>query len=204
MEKWGHGMDTLKQIFSQNLAHLRMRHHMTQAELGEQLQYSDKAISKWERGDAIPDAYVLKRMSALFHVSVDYLLEEHDWDAEAVPPPANAAARARDHASITMLSLVGVWTAALLIFIVLLLVDIAEWRIFVCAVPVSFVVLLVFNTMWQVVKSNFFVISGLVWSVLATVYLLFLSQNWWQLFLLGIPAQLIIYLGFRIRWNQKK
>ena len=63
-------MDELKLIFASNLIRLRTAAGMTQAELGEQLNYSDKSISKWERGEAIPDAAVLKRMSEIFGVTV--------------------------------------------------------------------------------------------------------------------------------------
>ena len=80
-------MDELKLIFASNLIRLRTAAGMTQAELGEQLNYSDKSISKWERGEAIPDAAVLKRMSEIFGVTVDYLLNEHDaW--QPGPEPA--------------------------------------------------------------------------------------------------------------------
>ncbi|MFR6424856.1 MAG: helix-turn-helix domain-containing protein [Oscillospiraceae bacterium] len=79
-------MDELKLIFASNLIRLRTAAGMTQAELGEQLNYSDKSISKWERGEAIPDAMVLKRMSELFGVTVDYLLNEHDaWQPRPEP-----------------------------------------------------------------------------------------------------------------------
>ena len=90
-------MDELKLIFASNLIRLRTAAGMTQAELGEQLNYSDKSISKWERGEAIPDAAVLKRMSEIFGVTVDYLLDEHDaWQ----PAPDPADVRDRSHASI--------------------------------------------------------------------------------------------------------
>ena len=83
-------MDELKLIFASNLIRLRTAAGMTQAELGEQLNYSDKSISKWERGEAIPDAAVLKRMSEIFGVTVDYLLDEHDA-GQAAPTCATAA-----------------------------------------------------------------------------------------------------------------
>ena len=68
----------LKLISASNIINLRTSAGMTQAELGAKLNYSDKTISKWERGEAIPDAYVLKQMAQLFNVSVDYLLSSHD------------------------------------------------------------------------------------------------------------------------------
>ena len=109
-------MDELKLIFASNLIRLRTAAGMTQAELGEQLNYSDKSISKWERGEAIPDAVVLKRMSEIFGVTVDYLLNEHDaWQ----PEPDPAGVRDRSHASIIQVALTGIVTLAVLVFVVL-------------------------------------------------------------------------------------
>ena len=109
-------MDELKLIFASNLIRLRTAAGMTQAELGEQLNYSDKSISKWERGEAIPDAAVLKRMSEIFGVTVDYLLDEHDaWQ----PAPDPADVRDRSHASIIQVALTGIVTLAVLVFVVL-------------------------------------------------------------------------------------
>ena len=60
----------LKLVFASNLINLRTAAGMTQAELGTQLNYSDKTVSKWERGEAVPDAYVLTQLAALFGVTV--------------------------------------------------------------------------------------------------------------------------------------
>ena len=103
-------MDELKLIFASNLIRLRTAAGMTQAELGEQLNYSDKSISKWERGEAIPDAAVLKRMSEIFGVTVDYLLNEHD----AWQPGPEPAACDRSHHAIILVALMGIVTLAVL------------------------------------------------------------------------------------------
>ena len=108
-------MDELKLIFASNLIRLRTAAGMTQAELGEQLNYSDKSISKWERGEAIPDAAVLKRMSEIFGVTVDYLLNEHD----AWQPGPEPAACDRSHHAIILVALMGIVTLAVLVFVVL-------------------------------------------------------------------------------------
>ena len=166
---------------------------MTQFELGERLNYSDKAISKWERAESIPDVYILKQMSEIFEVSVDYMLKEHDDDEKENTPLSH-----HNHKIITLISLMGVWTLATAIFIVFWIVGEAAWLIFVYTVPISLIVLLVLNSVWSLLKSNFYIISALVWSILATIYLTFIPLNMWQLFLIGIPAQVIIYLCFRI------
>ena len=71
-------MEDLKVITASNIINLRTAKGLTQAELGELLNYSDKSVSKWERAEAVPDAYVLKKMSEIFGVSVDYILSRTD------------------------------------------------------------------------------------------------------------------------------
>ena len=43
-------MDTLEEIVAYNLTELRKNARLTQAELAEKINYSDKSVSKWERG----------------------------------------------------------------------------------------------------------------------------------------------------------
>ena len=135
-------MDELKLIFASNLIRLRTAAGMTQAELGEQLNYSDKSISKWERGEAIPDAAVLKRMSEIFGVTVDYLLNEHD----AWQPGPEPAACDRSHSAIILVALMGIVTLAVLVFVVLWLwLGAVEWIVFACFVPAAVITYLVLN-----------------------------------------------------------
>ena len=77
-------LSELKLVSASNIIRLRTQAGMTQVELGAKLNYSDKTVSKWERGEAIPDAYVLTRLADLFGVSVDYLLERFpDWNLKS-------------------------------------------------------------------------------------------------------------------------
>ncbi|MBQ3404645.1 MAG: helix-turn-helix transcriptional regulator [Oscillospiraceae bacterium] len=69
-------MDELKSVFASNLIKLRTASGMTQAELGEKINYSDKSISKWERAEALPDAFNLKKLAEIFNTTVDALLSE--------------------------------------------------------------------------------------------------------------------------------
>ena len=82
-------MNDIKDIFAKNLSKLRQASGMTQLELGERLNYSDKTVSKWERGESIPDAGMLKQIADEFGVSVDYLLEaEHDHTQSFAAEPS--------------------------------------------------------------------------------------------------------------------
>ena len=69
-------MSDLKIIIARNLVELRKRNKYTQQDLAEILQYSDKAISKWEKGDSLPDIEVLYQICKLYGVTLDYLTHE--------------------------------------------------------------------------------------------------------------------------------
>ncbi|MBR3936200.1 MAG: helix-turn-helix transcriptional regulator, partial [Oscillospiraceae bacterium] len=160
-------MDDLKVITASNIINLRTAKGLTQAELGEMLSYSDKSVSKWERAEAVPDAYVLKHMSEIFGVSVDYLLSSHD---EWKPPKETKAERGYRSRVITAIALAGTWTLALLIYIIGWLMEYNWWLLFVYAVPVSLITLLVLNSVWESGKNNRHIIYAIVASVFAAIY----------------------------------
>ena len=189
-------MEDLKKIVAKNITALRVSAGMTQSDLGEQLLYSDKSISKWERGDALPDVIVLKKMSTIFGVTVDYLLQDHGDDKVGVRVPSRMK---YSRSMVTLLSVAGVWAVALFTFVVIWILGNFFWQIFVYAIPVSFLLWLIFNSVWNGGHRNWLPISGMIIGLVASVYLSFLEQNWWQLFLLIPVAELIIFLSFRIR-----
>ena len=194
-------MEDLKVITASNIINLRTGKGMTQAELGELLNYSDKSVSKWERAEAVPDAYVLKKMSEIFGVSVDYLLNTHDaWE-----PPESFEKEERNFHSkvITALVLFGIWTLAFLIYILGWISGFNWWLVFIYALPVSLITFLVLNSVWEQGKNNRHIIYSLVASIFVTIYLTFVSYNPWQILLLIVPAELIVYLSFRIKKSHK-
>ena len=194
-------MDDLKVITASNIINLRTAKGMTQAELGELLNYSDKSVSKWERAEAVPDAYVLKKMSEIFGVSVDYLLSSHDsWER----PESFKKEERNFHSNvITILVIFGIWTLAFLIYIIGWLLEANWWLLFVYAVPVSLITFLVLNSVWEQGKNNRHIIYALVASVFITVYLTFRSYNPWQILLLLVPAEFLVFLSFRIKKSHK-
>ncbi len=194
-------MDDLKVITASNIINLRTAKGMTQAELGELLNYSDKSVSKWERAEAVPDAYVLKKMSEIFGVTVDYILNSHDsWEK---PESFKKAERGFRSKVITAVAIAGIWTLAFLIYIIGWLLESNWWLLFIYALPVSLITLLVLNSVWESGKNNRHIIYALVASIFLTVYLTFISYNPWQILLLLIPAELIVFLSFRIKKSHK-
>ncbi len=188
-------MENLNEIFSKNITNLRNAHKLTQFELGAKLNYSDKAVSRWERGEAIPDAKVLVGLSEIFGVSVDDLLK----NPEAKSTRVLTIKQLRENkAIIPLISFIGVWTLALTLFFILNVFDITYWMIFAYALPISVIVLLVFSAIWWNRQMNAVFVSLLCWSIILCIYLAFLNYNRWLLFIIGIPVQILVILGFRI------
>lgn len=196
-------MDERKATIASNLIKLRLAAGMTQAELGEKLNYSDKSISKWERGDVTTDVFVLMQIADIFGVDVDYLLKPHNEIEPAIyNKPAGEAIYTTN--MITLVTLLGIWTVALFIFVILWICGMVVGLVFVYAVPVSLITLLVLNSVWNGGRKNRFIIAALVLSIIATVYLTFLRRNLWQLWLLAVPSLLLVFLGARIYRSAQK
>lgn len=199
-------MTDYKRIIAGNIAELRKAVPLTQAELAEKLNYSDKAVSKWERGESIPDVLVLKQIADLFGVTVDYLLQsEHSSASKTQSVPWQ---KKKNHVIIAGLSCALVFLIATLAFVVLgLLGGFGHiWLAYVYCVPVCSVVLIVFNSIWGRSAWNYTLISVLVWSALASIYLTIGDFGNWLIFIIGIPAQVIILMwsGFKSRFFIKK
>ncbi len=187
-------MDDYKRIIANNITELRKAVPYTQAELAEKLNYSDKAVSKWERGESIPDVIVLKQIADLFGVTVDYLLEEvHPLSATMQSVPKQLKI---NRLLVTGLSCMLTFLIATVLFVSLALAtDIQRlWLAYVYCVPVCAVILIVFNSIWGRKKLNYLFITVLMWGILASVYLTIGDYSSWLIFVIGIPGQVIILL----------
>ncbi len=200
-------MSNLKPVIAHNIALLRTNLGITQLELAEKLNYSDKAVSKWERGESLPDISVLKEIADLFNVTVDFLLSEDH--PQSTPELKNNSTRKRNHGFITGMSILLVWLVAAIAFVILdSIIGPAQICLlpFLYAIPVTFVVWLILNSVWFNRRRNFLIVSMLMWSSLGVIYftLLFLNLNIWLIFILGIPGQAIIYMWSMLRFKSYK
>ena len=197
-------MEETKLVIASNIIRQRTNANMTQAELGEKLNYSDKTISKWERAEAVPDVLVLKRMAEIFGVSMDNLLNPHDqWNSPKENPQGDDA-RKYNPSAIIMVAIAGIWTISILVFIIFWVLGTIHWSIFAYAVPISLITLLVLNSIWNHGKCNLLIVSGLVFSLIAVIYIALIKYRPWQLFLVAIPAQAVVSLSFKIRREKKE
>ena len=204
-------MQELKTVIAKNIIELRKSNGMTQLDLAEKLNYTDKAISNWERGESIPDVLVLKSIADLFGVTVDYLLEEvHPVVAEADSEKRESLLKQqslRTRGFVTGMSILLVWLVATVLFMIFDIIPEgvnAHWIVFVYAVPASMILWLVMNSIWFDHRRNYVIISLLMWTVLGSVYVTiwqFAAYNAWIVFMLGIPGQAIIVMWSRLKQN---
>ncbi len=191
-------MEEMKRVIAKNIAELRQSKGITQLEVAEKLNYSDKAVSKWERAESVPDIFVLKQIADLFGVTLDYLVSE-EHKTVILGTPEEETKKKRKQIDIMSLSVALVWLIATLVFVILDIttnIRLSHYLCFVYAVPVSAIVWLVFNSVWFNRRTNYIIISILMWSVLLSFLASFrtFGIDIKMLLLLGVPGQIIIFM----------
>lgn len=191
----------LKDVIAANLIKLRQEAGLTQVQLAEKLNYSDKAVSKWERGESIPDLRVLIQLAELYHISVDDIVTEHK--ERAVKPRMNLKQK---HILITLLSFGLVWVLATGVFMTLYYIShISQYAYltYVVAPFVSFVVLVVFTCLWGNRLLMTLSASAVIWSVVLIVHV-FIRQFTegiaiWPFYVVAAGVQLLVIGWFILR-----
>ena len=203
-------LEILKDRIGKNIAMHRKQIGLTQAGLAEKLNYSDKAVSKWERGESIPDLLTLMQMADLFQIPMGDLMEDPNQLPgnpgkleKAMTQVSEKALKRKANKNVILgLSSTLVWFVALLIFVVISSFNLPNsWISFFFAVPINAIVLLSLRAAWRDFRWNRVLISVIVWGFLVSIYatfLVFLKFNMWKLFLLGIPGEIATTLWFRL------
>lgn len=191
-------MKDVRQIIAENLTELRKVNKLTQLELAEKLNYSDKAISKWERGESLPDVEILCQIAELYGVSLDYLVTKDHEEATL----EYKISKERANINKTIITWLSVFSAVLLVVLSYILVYTITkcnlWILFVWMVPLCSTILLIFNCIWGKRKYRYIILSVLMWSMLTGFALQFMKYNIWLIYCLGAPGQVIILLISRL------
>lgn len=212
--------EKLKKRIGANIVSYRKRAGLTQAGLAEKLNYSDKAVSKWERGESTPDVLTLIQLAELFGVTVNDLVEDPNKLPEELGTVERVMGRAAEKALkrkadkrvILMLSSLLVWFVALLCFVIFTIFEIPKsWIAFLYAIPADAIVMLSLRSAWKDFRWNRTLISIIMWGGLGCLFaslLTFLrvelASRLWLMFLLCIPGQIAILLWFKIYRKPKK
>ena len=205
--------EELKIAVGSGIARLRRERGLTQAELAERINYSDKAVSKWERGESLPDVVTLLNLARELGTDLNTLTgctaqtpaePEIEPQPEAPSQPEQKKKRRprADRGVIQKLSSILVWVVALFLYMVMDAFGVKHlWLLFVAAVPANAIVLLSLRSAWRLYGMNRILISVIMWSVLLTVYLLLLvtaKVNVWRILPMGLLGQAAILLWFKM------
>lgn len=184
----------LNQIVANNIVELRKEAKWTQVELAEKLHYTDKAVSKWERGESIPELVTLKKIAEIFGVTIDYITSERPREEkkEFMLPKVIQVNRML----ITGIVSSFVFIIATIIFVYgyLYLQRSEFWTAFIWAVPVSMTLLIFFNRAWGKRKYSFYIYSVLLWSLITAIFIQTYQFDTWMLYIIGIPIQITTIL----------
>ena len=188
--------ELFKDKVAKNLVYFRKKHKFTQLELAEKINYSDKAISKWERGENIPDLYILNQLASLYNISVDSFIT---GETKKQNKNEDKSLDKRKKCLITVMSFFLVWFVATLVFVTLGIILGLEgkwWLTFIYAIPCSMIVLQVFNSVWGNPILSIWFVSGISWGIMLSLYLSLNITNLWLMFIAGAVFQILIILWF--------
>lgn len=195
-------MKDVRPIISKNLAMLRKQRGLTQAELAEKLSYSDKAVSRWEHGDTLPDVNVLYELCEFYGITLNDLTND-DCRIEEAQEKKKTIMEMKVWRCI--LAGVIIWLLATVIFIYSIATNSiisSAWILFVIAAPVSMIFFCIFGKGLLNNLAMFILSSCIMWLSFVAIYLsilVFAGFNFWQLFFVGIPIEVIIFLTFKMR-----
>jgi len=195
-----------QELLAKNLAYYRKASGLTQLELAEKFNYSDKSVSKWERGEGFPDIFVLKSLADFYGISVDdFYQSEH----KAVKV---SQSRKRKQTYLKLLSIGIAWLVVVLTFFflnTLLAKDAAfkPWLTFIYGILITAIIWLV----WEFIYHNRFLrmlaTSGIIWSAALSLFLTFavvINTPLPLIFIVAIPLQILEITWYLFRRNRKK
>ena len=188
-------MEELNKIVATNLVMLRTKSGLTQLQVAEKINYSDKSISKWERGDAIPDVSVMLQLANLYGVSLDDMVTKHE---NKEIKPREKRFYLSKHFLISMIAFVFVWLLSTIAFSVVYgmfdLTDVA-YLSFIVAIPLSFLVVNILSFFWYPYFVSAIFSSIFIWTAMLAITQCIPGINMWLLWIIAIPLQLLVIFG---------
>ena len=192
-------MESLKEIVSKNIINLRKANNLTQLELAKKINYSDKAISRWEKGEVLPDVEIIQTLSIVFNVPMSAILENQDDNKKIkLTKPTKQDILSQ------IFIICEIWTIISVIYAYL---NISKgmnlWQLFTWGVPATALILFVLSNKRKNNILSFTYGTILNWSAITCLFLQMLTSSPWYIFLLGIPVQgmLIVRYLFNHKLN---
>ena len=176
---YDNSMENVKAIVSQNLLRLRKDNNLTQAELAKRINYSDKAISRWEAGEGVPD------------------LETEESAEESRGGGIGQKVLSQ------IFLCCEIWFIFTALYVYLKLSHQTNvWQLFVWCVPACMLVLWLFNRKEPVNILLFIYSTVFVWSFTTCIYLHLIASHPWYIFFIGLPAQGLLIIRYIFNYKQ--
>ena len=202
-------IEELTSTIAKNITTYRKKKGLTQLQLAELISYSDKAISKWEKGLAIPDVFVLSQLSEIFEVTLDELTSEYKEKKQPQVNKDNEYIKKKNNINkvvITILSSILVWFVFIITYVLLELTNpntLPTWLLFIYALPVMFIVQIVFAKLWGKRWMRFITITGLTWTLTLSIHLTILESinlsNSYLLYLIAAAFQVLVIFWYFLK-----
>lgn len=192
-------MNNLEKTFSNNLTKYRTLMGLKQSELAKMINYSDKSISKWERGEGLPDLKATIKLCEIFGITVDDMLKENDdYDKKITK---TIVVKNKKHTLVSILSASLVWFVATIVYISLLITQTPGdiWLTFIYAIPVSSIVLLVFSSIWGNNVHQAICVSCILWGIILSIAFSISTRLIWFIAVIGAVFQIMIILWFILK-----
>ena len=184
-------MKDIREIVCSSLIKIRKQHNLTQVELSNKINYSDNAISRWEKGDVLPSLEILQTLASFYGVEISYFIEEHPDEQTKI---LNSKKRVL-YWGIFSCAILAVWTICALLFLIIFnnkgeyYYMVFVWGVPITALTVRTIVKYYFKNKLALLTNSIF-----VWTTLAAIYFEWLELNLWQVFLIGMPIQIMLIL----------
>lgn len=187
----------IKTTVASNLIALRKSKGLTQADVANALNYSDKSVSKWEHADSLPDISILSALADMYGVTLDYLTHEDAEEQLAYVNGKHKPDRERQ-LTIEILAVTIILLCSTVAFVYgycFREVQYVFWQAYLWAIPASSILLLYFNRVWHKnILASIILKSILLWSLLLCIYLQFFDYKLWMIFIIGVPIEAIFIL----------
>ena len=192
-------MEDVKFIVSQNLIRLRKESGLTQAEVAKLINYSDKAISRWETGEVVPDLETIYALSEVFGTPVSAITEAHTEEELA-----RESGRTLSRRILSQLFLVcEIWFIVCAVYVYFNLTrNMNLWLLFIWGVPATALALWFYNRREQSGVLLFILATVFVWTFITCVYLHLLAANPWYLYFIGLPLQGLVTVRYLFNYRQ--
>lgn len=172
--------DVVINNIASNIAYYRKKMNLTQLELAEKLNYSDKTISKWERGEGIPSVVVLKEIVDFFGITLNDIISEKK--VKTINKEKKRTLYAYFYSTIP-------FVLAIIIYGVLKMIDIdlSAWKIIIYAIPAFSIILFVFSIIWKKKHLVYFYLTIFIWTLALSIFLTVSFKNKYMIFIIAIP-----------------